>query len=359
MRYDPQPGIVYDVIGYSTMFFNQRAMRSRQQTRTGGQGEADDLFAWYDRFRMGKRRLDPPETLYPFFCYDAKAASFVSFTPLFQFFWEHYDFQRCDTPAFLDALTGEAFRRFCLSFYLDGHAGKPDLEAVLRGEPDSCMRAMALLSAQGEKLPAFVDLFLHFDRLAAQLRAYMTDCCERMAAFHRKYVPPLLDGLCTAYQTNEAAIRRMLNAAAAGPPETQRFTVHLIEHLVLLCKPLGGQAGDLLFFGANSGTTIRRWGDFGNASILAFGKAFGNEVKYNVIQTLCHGACTVSQLARALYVSRSTMDRCLHDLADSRIVRVSKRVGAETYYALDRDYFFVIREVVNRVLDEIWASLLD
>ncbi|NLO46999.1 MAG: winged helix-turn-helix transcriptional regulator [Clostridiales bacterium] len=351
MNYLAQPGILMDVIGYTMIYFNQNALKYREKIFSN---QEEDPFTYFDLFRAGKRKIDPPAKLYPFFYYDPKS---TNLTLMFKYLWETHDFSQQRPADFFASLCGEAFRRFCIEYYLIGYQNELDINGVLAGDMKSCLHALSLLNTHGNNLVYFVDFFQDFESLAASLSEYMSYCFNKIEAFHEKLVPEMIDRIFEEYIRYESIIKRMYEIQDNMSIAEEYFTIHLMEHLALFHKPAFNGINHLFFIGASSRQTITRWSDYTNISIISFGQSFGNEVKYDIIQELRKGEHTVSQLAKKLYIARSTVDRYLLSLCENLVVQVSRKAGTEIYYKLNGNYMLAAKEEVKRILDDICADI--
>ncbi len=187
MNYIAQPGILFDVIGYTMFYFNQNALKYREKIFSN---QEEDPFLYFDQFRAGKRKIDPPAKLYPFFFYDPKS---TNLTLMFKFLWETFNFAEHRPADFFASLSSEAFRRFCIEYYLNDFQNEVDINRVLSGDLKSCLQALSLLSAHGSNLVYFVDFFQDFVSLAATLTEYMSFCYGKIESFHEKLIPEMID----------------------------------------------------------------------------------------------------------------------------------------------------------------------
>jgi DNA-binding transcriptional ArsR family regulator len=240
--------------------------------------------------------------------------------------------------------------------YLAPFTAQVDLDAILAGDADSILKAVALLSFHQENLIYFVDFFQHFESLVHALAEYMTDLFGKMKSFHSKYVPTVFNEIYEDYVQNEEMLKKMYQIDNRYTFKDDAFSVLLMQHLAIL-ETIVRDNKILFFFGANSIKTINKWlGDYSKISVVSFGKAFGNEVKYDITQELRKGEKTVSQLSKKLFISRSTVDRYLLSLCDELVVRVVKKSGTEIYYSLNPYYVIAAKEEIIRYLDGIWLD---
>jgi DNA-binding transcriptional ArsR family regulator len=346
MHYISEPGMIYDTICYSTIYFNRQTISAGLKLKN-----EDDLFFFYERFRMGKRKVDPPQKLYPFFYYDGKILS-----PIAVYFFKTFDFLTDNFKSFIEKLNLSEFKKLCFSHYLAQYENEVDIEFILSGDVDSILKAVALMSVHNENLIYFVDFFRHFETLVCELVDYLTDLYGKMKSFHSKYVPTVFNEIYEEYLKNEEILKKMYQIDNQYAFKDDAFSILMMQHFAIL-ENIVLNRKILFFFGANSIKSISKWlGDYSRISVVSFGKAFGNEVKYDIIQELRKGEKTVSQLSKKLFISRSTVDRYLLSLCDELVVKVVKKAGTEIYYSLNPYYVIAAKEEINRYLDGIWRD---
>ncbi|NLO49046.1 MAG: hypothetical protein GX111_12150 [Clostridiales bacterium] len=287
MNYISEPGMIYDSICYSTIYFNRQVISAGLKLNND-----EDLFFFYERFRMGKRKVDPSEKLYPFFCCDGKSLCLLAV-----YFFMNFNFKADSFESFIENINQHAFKRFCFTHYLAKKEQEVDIETVLSGDVDSVIKAVALMSAHKENLIYFVDFFRHFDVLVGELTDYLTDLYGKMKSFHSKYVPTVFNEIYEDYIQNEEFLKRMYQIESQYTFRGDAFSVLLMQHLAII-ETIVRENNILFFFGANSIKSISKWlGDYSKVNVISFGKAFGNEVKFDIVQELRKGEKTVSQLS--------------------------------------------------------------
>jgi DNA-binding HxlR family transcriptional regulator len=350
MTFIAEPGIMLDVLGYNMLFFSQNIFEYRERALFANE---EDPLLYFNLFRTGRRKIEPPNRFFPLFRFNSK---YLETYPLFSYFWERYDFAANNSADFLKSLRGEDFRRFCVEFYLKEHSDSADIDGIMRGDLRNAVQAMAILKTQGRDIQYFVDFLSGFDDMIDELIPYLADCHARMAAFHERIVPKLKESICGVFESSESVLRRMSDIGEGTPLREQNYTIHLMEHLTLLSKRFS-ERRYLLFMCANSERAILHWGDTSSISLMSFGQDFGNDVKYSIIQELRKGEKTASQLAKALYISRSTTDRCLKSLQSNLAVTVSRKIGTEVFFVLNPKYFLTVKAKllrdINNILDDI------
>ncbi len=130
-----------------------------------------------------------------------------------------------------------------------------------------------------------------------------------------------------------------------------------MQHLVLSCKKINGNR--IIFFtGANGKNTIKLLEDTLGLNMLSFSEEFGSDIKYDIVQTLRKGERTVSQIAKMLYTSRSTVERGTVALQKAHVLLVAKHVGVETYYKLNPHYFVAAKTKLLKDLDDILEDIV-
>jgi len=127
MGFVAEPGIVLDVLSYSMFHFNYNSINYREKLYSN---QEENPFLYYDQFRSGSRKIDPPPQLYPFFFYNPRGSSL---TLMFSYIWNHNDFQGRTAEAYYGGLKGEVFKRYCLNYYLSGFSADVNMAGVMAG----------------------------------------------------------------------------------------------------------------------------------------------------------------------------------------------------------------------------------
>ena len=350
MNFVAEPGIMLDVLEYNMLFFNQPAIKFRD--KMFGEG-FEPSFHYYDQLRMGKQKFEPLQHWLPLFRHRQSNANYF---PFFKYFWDYFDINNT-MDGFLESLKTEAFKRCCFEHTLDKYLREISLDDMLRGDLNECMRALAFLAGDGEDVMIFVPYLASFEKLIDEVIPYLSALYYRMKSFHTKVVPPLIANLENVFSTSENDIRQMHNIGMDIQVSGQYYTVCLMEHLVLSCKKIG--KNELIFFtGASGKNSLKLWEDTFGINLLSFGEELGNATKYDIVQSLRKGERTISQIARLLYTSRSTVERGVAALQNAHVLSVSRHVGVETYYELNPHYFLAAKTKLLKDIDDILDDIM-
>jgi len=240
-----------------------------------------------------------------------------------------------------------------MTYYFKNHADQINIDGLATGNVDDCMQAMLILHKHGDKLRYFYQLIRNFDELLPALVEYLENCYIRMASFHSQFGQSFFDGVYSYYLKNAEDINRAQNLSTEDLQSISCYTIHLIDHIMMFDrKPLNSDTG-MFFFGSSSLENVLGWANYSNLDVLSFCSAFGNEIKKDIIMQLAEKEQTISQLASALFTSRSTINRYVVSLYESLVVQISKKIGTETYYSLNPKYFVIVKKKIEDVLDQI------
>jgi DNA-binding transcriptional ArsR family regulator len=350
MLFVAEPGITLDVLEYNMMFFNQPLIEYRDKIIPT---DSEPTFHYFDRFRAGKAKFSPLTRWFPFFRY---TPSNYNFFPLFKYFWDTFDPAE-QAGSFFKSLRSEAFKRCCFEFFLNKYAGEIDAEGVFYGNLRDCLRSLSHLVKDGEDAEKFIDFLCGFDELIEEIIPYLEACYVKMKTFHARYSPKILANSENIFNESVREIKLMHNIGENVSIAEQSYSVCLMEHFILLCKKLR-DSKLFFFFGASGKNALRTWEETLGINLLSVGNEFGNEVKYDIVQTLRKGDRTVSQLSKQLYISRSTVERCVFSLQNAHVLIVSKRVGVETYFKLNPNYFIAAKAKITLDLDNILEDII-
>ena len=350
MQYFAEPGIIIDVLNYNMIFFNQQLIKYRNKVVSD---DSHNAFIYYDRFRAGKRRVDPLPQWEPFFRY---RSTNYDFYPFFRYFWNSFDPMQ-SAEEFFRTLNSESFRTCCFEHSFGNYTKKASLDGLLHGNISDTMQVAALLAKDGEDVEQFIPYLCSFSEILAEFITYLITLSKKMRDFHKQNVPKVIGSIESVFTDSDHSIRLMHNISQKVLMNEQSFTICMMEHFILMCKKFNNN--NLFFFsGASGNDIIKQWSDTLEISLYTFGSELGNEVKYEIVQSLRKGERTVSQLSKQLYVSRSTIERHVTSLQKASIINVAKRIGVEIYYTLNPLYFIAAKSKLLVDFDDILEDIV-
>lgn len=351
MEFIAEPGIILDVLSYNTMYFNESMFRYRDELFYGDQEITIPSLHYFHRFRAGKYKFDPLVHWKPLFQY---RSTNYDFYPMFRYFWNIFDFS--SDRSFFSELRSQEFKRCFFEFYLAKYSAQIDINHILDGDLHTSLYALSLLVKEGVDPEIAARYLCQFDVVIDEIIPYLEACYEKLKDFHKNIVPGTLKKVTRLFAESEREIKRMHGIDASVNLLEQQYTVCLMEHTIILSK---SPSADQTFFfsGANGTVALRQWVETLGVDLFTFGRELGNEVKYNIVQELRRGERTVSQLSRALFVSRSTVDRCVSSMHNANIISFTKRLGTEMYLKLNPKYFIAAKARlpldINDILEDI------
>ena len=350
MQFIAEPGIILDVLGYNMMFFNQATFKFREKMFSKSPKSA---LYYYDQLRAGKQKFEPYAQWYPLFLRKQSSANYY---PFFKYFWDNFDYN-ASMDTFVQSLKTDAFKRCCFEHTLSNYSSDVNVENVLLGDLSECLRAAAFLAKDGEDVIDFVQYLTRFEDLIEEIIPYLLSLHRRMKTFHARHVSALLTNLESVFSESETDVRLMHNVGNEISLSEQSYTVCFMEHLVLSCKKLGDNK--LFFFtGASGKDSLKLWEETFGINLLSFGSELGNDTKYDIVQTLRKGERTISQIAKLLYTSRSTVERGVVALQRAHVLSVAKHIGVETYYKINPNYFIAAKAKLQKDIDDILNDIM-
>ena len=84
--------------------------------------------------------------------------------------------------------------------------------------------------------------------------------------------------------------------------------------------------------------------------------SLGHPTKVEIVNELRKKDMTISQLARALHLARTSISRYVEDLLDELVIIKSRKSGSEIYYRLNSTYLRYAKNTFDLFLDQ---SILD
>ena len=93
--------------------------------------------------------------------------------------------------------------------------------------------------------------------------------------------------------------------------------------------------------------------DYSFMTIESIMKSFGHTVKLDIIKELFKRDLTISQLSRALHVSRSSIGRYVDDLLEELTLTRIRKIGPEIYLHLNMEYIKRAKTIFNDFIDQL------
>ena len=178
MQFNYRLGVIYDTLFYNVVYFNKNTILDIIRKNSLPEG---NLFTYYDLLNKSKTLQPPPQSLYPFFYYDGDNPS-----PLSTYFVNHFDLFRVHFNLFINELKcDKGFKEAIISYYCSTLPHNV-VESIIKGDPESISKAIAINSIHKEKLFTFVKLFYHFNELVEILINHLSNLYLYIERLHRK-----------------------------------------------------------------------------------------------------------------------------------------------------------------------------
>ena len=350
MKYNAEPGIIYDAIVYNTIYFCKDAMFKAIRIYTGND---EDVFRYYNEFLKTKNLKSPSDDFYPFFFFQN-----VGPCVLTTYMDKNFNFFTDTKNDFLDLLKDtEKFKRFIIFYYLEKYAEKIDIEKVIDGDTAAVSKALVLLREHGPYMESFIRVFCDFNSLVDDLTQYLDSVIECVNKFHQKHKNVILKAIenFTDSQVFEVFSKKV---GIKNPVKlSEQFYSGCLMNQIVLKYQL--QDNNYLFIvSPYAFKTALLHMQFKNIDGYSLSKLFANSIICDIIKELARQESTISKLSYKIHISRTTVDRLVCYLKDELAITVSRTDGKEKYYKINPEYFITAKNSFDKMYENLMERQL-
>jgi len=346
VKINHQLGVVFDSIFYTVIFFNQENVHSFLKTYVE---KESDIFENYYEFRK-IYTIDPSDSLYPFFYYDARVPCVIR-----KYFDKYFDVINGTAPLFIKLLQEkEKFKRVVFYYYLEPLKQEINIEAVLRGDSEETALAVALLSAVHVDYPKqFYNLFYKFDELVDELILYMKIIMQKVTLFHNKNKSLFEEKINNFLSSEHLNIigKNYFNNEKVDVSK-QQFSISLFNRIIVQAYLRVNKQGALLI-GDKCNHMPTLYANYNHVTDKSSASILSHEGMRDIIHILEKGEKTITQLSLILNYSRPTIDKFMGVLQDELAVKVSRKSGNEVFYKINHSYFIAAKTELIKAIDNI------
>ncbi len=337
------PGIFYDMITYSIIFFDREAVLRKFQAV----GMTSEFFNDYEAVYELCGHIAPPPKLYPLFCLYMGRASVMS-----DYFDAEFDFFS-DTPEtyFARLKNSVEFRRYIYTYYLSDFGDQISIDSVIDGDSESISHALALLVPR-VRITDFQSLFYHFDSMVDSLIEYFDRLEPYIEAYQNNHIERYDVAKDFVKIKNEAILKKICSGTDRA--ELFTFSVAMINKRLVMRQGEPVQNIYAYILGYDCIAALSESIDYSYMTARSALDVIGDGLSTDIITQLCKKDMTASQLCDIVHTSRSSVLRRIDDLCNELvIIRMrSKKNKNEISYRLNRIYIQHAKTLISEYLDQ-------
>ena len=152
---------------------------------------------------------------------------------------------------------------------------------------------------------------------------------------------------------NQPLVRKSLikgNKADSIKLEDQTYTVcYLNQYIITYYCP---NIKYIFVLGIDWHMLISQLLDYHHVTMQSIMSSLGHPTKVEIVNELRKGDMTISQLARALSLARTSISRYIVDLLDELVIIKARKSGPEIYYHLNSTYLRYAKDTFIQFLDQ-------
>ena len=324
MIHDSRMGIAYDTIYYGVLYFNTDKIKSNYQ---GVYGVKEEYFRYFDLLKETIPKV--PVELYPFFYFDLQQPTFASYC-----FFHYFHFGEEDFSSFLERAKKESLfsMQRVFEYYLNepvepsNLAKKTFIKKILKLDYDEnlSLQLINLWAENNRVYQMFFDYLMWFYEAISELyekeKGLLSNRIKLIESDHFLQRLTAIPGFEYSRKTNI------------------QFSVSLLNVLVVLQKGTA-ETGYKLILGQCCHENLHLRASYSQITPAEICAALGDPIKAGILKLLNTHEYTATQLAEILVYSRQTVNRHLLWLLDYMFIVVTRKVGLEIYYSINRDFF--------------------
>ena len=334
------PGIFYDMITYSIIFFDREAVLRKFQAV----GMTSEFFNDYEVVYELCGHIAPPPELYPLFCLYMGRASVMS-----DYFDAEFDFFS-DTPEtyFARLKNSVEFRRYIYTYYLSDFGDQISIDSVIDGDSESISHALAPLALR-VRIDAFLDIIYHFDGVVDSLIEYFGRLRPFIKSYHEKNIKRYDVAQDFIRIKNEAVLKKICSGTDRA--ELFTFSVSMINKRLVMRQGEPVQNIYAYILGYDCIAALSESIDYSYMTARGVLDVIGDGLSADIITQLCKKDMTVSQLARCMHISRSSLVKGIDSLCNELVIMRRRMKNAEVYCHLNRIYMQHAKVLIDEYLD--------
>lgn len=324
MKYDIRMGIAHDTLYYGVLYFNTDKIKSNYQ---GIYGVKEDHFRCFNLLRETIPNV--PVELYPFFYFDLQKPTFMS-----DCFFHYFHFGEENFPSFLERAKKDSL--FSMQHVFQYYLNEPVEPANLVKK--TFIKKILKLDFDENLSLQLINLWAENNRVYQMLFDYLMQFYEAVSELYEKE-KALLNNRIKLIESDHFLQR--LTVIPGFEYSTKRniqFSVSLLNVLVVLQKGTA-KTGYKLILGQCCHENLHLRASYGQITPDEICAALGDPIKAGILKLLNTHEYTATQLAEILVYSRQTVNRHLLWLLDYMFIVVTRKVGPEIYYSINRDFF--------------------
>lgn len=346
MKMNEVVGILHDAFFYGVAFFNKKILSMHPGTINID--ESERLFH-YNNLRSTVHIPDPPDCLFPLFYIGPYRPCVLN-----AYFNSYCDYFNGTIENFYSKLLDKSkFKKFVMNYYFSDKFDEKELQRLYLSEGETVLRAATILSHDVD-IKYYMDMFYHFNDLVDTTIEFFTQLIPFIQAYHSKYKS---EAFASIEKFMSVDTQRLVRKSLIKEDENsdvklnnQIYTICFINPYIIASYCANKQY--IFILGINWPMTVSQALDYHHVTMQSIMNSLGHPIKVEIVNELRKKELTISQLARALQLARTSISRYVEDLLDELVIIKSRKSGSEIYYRLNITYLRYAKCIFDQFLDQ-------
>ena len=346
MNINESVGVIHDAIFYTIAYFNRKTLAADPAINI----DEHIQLCHYDRLRTTVRVPDPPDRLFPLFYYNGRRSCVMT-----AYFNKNFDYFNDTVDDFYFKLLDKSkFKKFAMNYYFRTEFNDRELQKLCLSDGETVLKAATILSEIVD-IKYYTDFFYHFSDLIDAAIEFFTNLLPFIQAYHSHHkteTAEILDRFISV--DNQRLVRKSLIKDDEDDNinlENQVYTVCYLNQYIVASYCTNHKY--IFILGSDWPVLISQALDYHHVSMQSIMNSLGHSTKVEIVNELRKKDMTISQLARALQLARTSISRYVEDLLDELVIVKSRKSGPEIYYRLNVTYLRYAKDTFNQFLDQV------
>ena len=335
MKLDYETGKIYDTVMAANYCFNYETYIEYFNKKNFNNPEKK--FEYFDEI---KDKLDfIPKDIYPILYFDGEKAA-----PISSFFLYKVNKENLDLEGFIDIINDDnIFKKYLFDYIFD-------IDFELAGI-NLIHERISNMDVSIEYKFELLKLIQNYDNVKDILIRTLQRIYPLVSKLHDKHIVTINSVFNTAEK--EDMKNRYANHWNIDKNRIKNSLVGyslINKYLIFYTSKFNTQ----IVLGINNIENLLRKVDESQVSHIKFLNTLSNETKIEIIEKLYeYRELTKADLGSMLYVSNSTIGRYVDDLFGKSLIMMSRHESVKIYFSINKDYFKLIKPVLNNFIDKL------
>jgi len=346
--YNNNIGELYDTLYFGVIYFNKEFLQKKATFKTEGH---EILFEFYDEIKDEVEAISPYLT--PFYYCDGEYIPFIV-----EFFTMHLDIFTHNFNDYIRLIEDDSKFKPLLYKQLLHYPKEEDLEKIIKNKDVKLMLdSIGTLNYSVDLQYQTMFVLTNVDYTRELLKNSLLKIYKVIQKLHLKQSKILKSEFKLSKQKEAIQLYHEMWKIEIAQIHEAQISYSLLNRYIYYVDQKLDKSDVLMLLGIKHRANLDYKATCNKKDIKSILNVFSDPLRVDIMETLLkHEELTLSQLARQLFASTTTIQRHLHILITSRIIIISKQENIQIYYSLNKSYIKCIHKAIDDYLDRFTSK---